>query len=132
MSFKEFLKEKNNIDDLINRIKQYMIDENGEDSWEDVVNHQSLSECQYIADSLDMKFHNEGVRKVFGEIETDEPYTDAEGEEQNKMTHHWIMINNIPYDFSKGTLRDYINMDKEELYDPEIYDYSIYTEISGG
>jgi hypothetical protein len=34
------------------------------------------------------------------------------------MTHHWITINDKIYDFSKGTLRDYITWD--DVYDVNV------------
>ena len=34
------------------------------------------------------------------------------------MTHHWVEINGEPYDFSKGTLKDYI--DWVDMYDPKV------------
>ena len=43
---------------------------------------------------------------------------DEYGDEQTLMTHHWIIINGRIYDFSKGTLRDYINWD--DVYDVNV------------
>jgi len=65
---------------------------------------------------------------VFGEIDIEEPYFDEDGEEQYSMTHHWIRIGNNFFDFSKGTLKDYISFN--DIYDPQVEDKSIYHPIS--
>lgn len=51
----------------------------------------------------------------------DTEYLDEEGEEQNIMTHHWVTIDGKLFDFTKGTLIDYINWD-------DVYDTSVGTD----
>jgi hypothetical protein len=75
-----------------------------------------MGECQGIV--YDICEHFPSAKKVFGEIEIDGSYYDEDGDEQNLMTHHWVEIEGIPYDFSKGTLRDYIEFNS--IYDPDI------------
>ena len=43
------------------------------------------------------------------------------------MTHHWVEIDGIPYDFSKGTLKDYI--DFFDIYSVEIDDEWRYNSL---
>lgn len=128
MSFKQYLKETKEIDILVSRIIKYLTDEEGNDTWEETVEQQELGGCQPIANDLERKFKKEGVKSVFGEIDTDEPYYSAEeDEERDTITHHWVTIKGKPYDFAKNTLKDYVEFD--DVYDPEIEDYSIYHRI---
>ncbi len=56
-----------------------------------------------------------GVITHFGEIEVLEP---TDEEYYNKvMTHHWITIDDEVHEFSKGTLKDYVNFN--DLYSVE-------------
>lgn len=103
-------------------IKEYLIKEFGEDTWEDFVDSQEIGDCQAIVSFIVKDFPI--AKKVFGEIEVDEPYCDESGREQILMTHHWITINGVPYDFSKGTLKNYI--DFFDIYDPAIYELERY------
>lgn len=127
----EFLNEQHsNYTDLINMIKKTLIMETLVDedefnelyngdwdlAWKKFVDDQENSDCQGIVSGIIHDFKN--VNKVFGEIEVDEPYIDEYGDEQTLMTHHWITINGKIYDFSKGTLRDYINWD--DVYDVNV------------
>lgn len=124
-SFKNFIKENNN-NSLIDEIKKSLIMEtlidddfnetyNGDldKAWEDFVDNQENGDCQGIVSGIIMNFPQ--VKKVFGEIEVDEPYIDEDDVEQTLMTHHWVTINGEIYDFSKGTLKDYIDWD--DVYD---------------
>ncbi len=122
--FENFEKDNNNI--IINQIKKHLIEPTLMDdeieymhndldvAWQVFVDNQELGECQSIVADISRNFHV--CKKVFGEIEIDNPYYDEEGEEQSYMTHHWITIDGIIYDFSKGTLKDYINFDNDDLY----------------
>jgi hypothetical protein len=85
-------------------------------AWKTFVDNQENGDCQGIVSTIIYEFKI--VKKVFGEIEVDEPYIDEYGDEQTLMTHHWITINDKIYDFSKGTLRDYITWD--DLYDVNV------------
>jgi len=107
---------------IIEDIKDYLYNSEGYDSWNDFVDDQSIGNCQSIVSDIVRNFPT--VKKVFGEIKVDEPYIDEYGEEQNLVTHHWVTIMGKPYDFSKGTLKDYINFD--DIYNPVIEDPSIY------
>ena len=84
-----------------------------DEAWKDVVDNQENGECQSIVADIIRNFPQ--VTKVFGEIEIDEPYYDEYDEEQTLVTHHWIEIDGEKYDFSKGTLKDYIDWD--DIYD---------------
>ena len=100
---------------LLAKIKNYLIDEydNEYESWREFVDNQHNGDCQSIVSSICNKFPK--VKKVFGEIQIDYPYIDEYGDEQEFVTHHWIMIKGEIYDFSKGTLNEYINW--VDLYD---------------
>lgn len=119
-----------NSEELIQRIKKSLIMETLVDeeefnelyngdldlAWETFVDNQENGDCQGIVSTIIYEFKT--VKKVFGEIEVDEPYIDEYGDEQTLMTHHWITINDNIYDFSKGTLRDYITWD--DVYDVNV------------
>jgi len=109
-------------EELIEKIKKALFIFEGYDSWEEYVNNQEIGDCQFIVSFITKDFPI--AKKVFGEIKVDEPYIDEDGEEQNLMTHHWVKIGNKEYDFSKGTLKNYI--DFQNVYDPEIEDETIY------
>ncbi len=127
-TIREYLNENvQNTEDLIQQIKKSIIMETLVDedefnelyngdwdlAWKNFVDNQENGDCQGIVSGIIYNFKN--VKKVFGEIEVDEPYIDEYGDEQTLMTHHWITINGKIYDFSKGTLSDYINWD--DIYD---------------
>jgi len=127
-TIREFLNENvQNTQELIQQIKKSLIMETLVDedefnelyngdwdlAWKNFVDNQENGDCQGIVSGIIYNFKN--VKKVFGEIEVDEPYIDEYGDEQTLMTHHWITINGKIYDFSKGTLLDYINWD--DVYD---------------
>jgi hypothetical protein len=116
---------------LIDDIKKYLVTEDfldGEEefeslygsdlesAWIDFSDSQELGDCQNIVSSISKKFPQ--VKRVFGEIEVDEPYVDGWGDSQNLETHHWATLNGKIYDFSKGTLRDAIQW--EDVYDVEV------------
>lgn len=111
--------------ELVEKIKMFLIKDSGHETWEEFVNGQSLGECQYIVSIICKEFPE--VTPCFGEIQTDDTYKDKYGKSQSKFTHHWCEINNIIFDFSKGTLADFINWD--DIYEPEILEDSIYFNI---
>jgi len=108
-----------NINSIINDIKDMLIDDYGCETWKQFVDHQELGKCQSIVSSIVSSFPK--AKKVFGEIEVDDSYTDEYGEEQTLMTHHWVEIDGEIYDFSKGTLSDYIEW--IDLYEVESEDW---------
>ena len=111
--------ENYNSDDIANRIKQYLIDDNYlpdeydsfEDGWKKFIDNQEIGDCQGIVHSI-LFFAKQNnipnIEKNFGDIENDE---------HKLMTHHWITINDEIYEFSKGTLKNYI--DFYDLYSVE-------------
>lgn len=120
LKFNEFLNEDykpKSLDDLIEYIKTRLTEEEGEDSFKDFVDNQELGNCQGIVNSI-LSLKIQGLKGVFGEIEIDEPYIDDEGDEQNLMTHHWVEYKKQILDFSKNTLKDYIDLEKTDIYDP--------------
>jgi hypothetical protein len=102
--------------DFVQQIKDYLTHSWGYESYEDFVDNQSMGDCQVIV--YEICLHFPFANKVFGEIEIDGSYYDEDGEEHSLVTHHWIKIGGIPYDFSKGTLKNHIEFDS--IYDPEI------------
>jgi hypothetical protein len=122
---------------IIDKIKEHLIIENVDDefdiryddlekNWKKFVDKQENGDCQSIVSSIIHEFPE--VTKVFGEIEVDEPYYDEDGDEQILMTHHWVEIDGEIYDFSKGTLKNYI--DFYDIYDPEVDENWRYNGIS--
>ena len=117
--FNSFLKEgfDSEKDSLIENVKKRIIDDYlGDDSsWEEFIDQQTLGDCQGIISSIIFNFPQ--FEKRFGEIKVDHPYRDENGRKQTKMTHHWVLLNGEILEFSKGTLRDYIDWDN--IYDVE-------------
>ena len=117
-------KTKNRI--MIEEIKRFLLEENDYDSWEEYIDIQECGECQQICSSIKRNFPK--VKHIFGHIKTDEPvYDDGFGTESFQMTHHWIEYDNELYEFSKGTLKDYI--EDIDMYDVEIYDNWRYMKL---
>lgn len=112
--------------DFVDEIKSYLVNEYGYDNWKEFVDMQENGQCQEIAYNISNEFPS--VKHVMGEIETDEPYEDEYGDEQNLKLHHWNIINDQLYDFSKNTLQGFVEFD--DIYEPEIIDDSIYHTIT--
>jgi hypothetical protein len=131
--------ESNSTQSIVNDIKKSLImeilidedefnelyDGDWDLAWKEFVDNQEIGDCQGIVSFVIHDFPN--VEKVFGEIEVDEPYIDEYGDEQTLMTHHWVEINGEPFDFSKGTLKNYIDWDN--MYDPKIDEEYRYNEL---
>lgn len=115
-TIKDFLNENKLNENIINDIKNKLISDDNfmMDSYEQFIDDQTIGDCQTIVSFIKHDFPQ--VEKVFGEIEVDEPYIDENGNEQTLMTHHWVEIDGKIYDFSKGTLTQYI--DWCDKYDP--------------
>lgn len=126
MRLNNYLKKIDRITIIVEQIKSYLVSENGYKTWKQFVDNQEVGDCQSISIDVARKFN---VKHVFGEIDIDNEYIDNDGNEQIKMTHHWNVIKNYIYDFSKGTLKDYINFYKNEIYEPEVVDDNIYHRI---
>lgn len=130
MKHLQLFEDFDNIENTIIKIKKHLIEptlmedeiefmhNDLDTAWQVFVDNQELGECQSIVADISRNFPM--CKKVFGEIEIDNPYYDEYGEEQNFMTHHWITIDGKIYDFSKGTLKDYIDFD--DLYDVSVDD----------
>lgn len=136
--------------DIINEVKKTLVyDYYGEEdinesylgnielAWKDFVDNQVIGNCQYICHSIS---NIDGVEHIFGEIEVDYPtYEDVEeyDDEENDyveiekenylLTHHWVTINGSVYEFSKGTLKDYIDWD--DLYSVDCEDDGRYNTL---
>ena len=109
----------------IKEIKKFLQEDMGYKNWKEFVDGQSIGDCQYIAESIAKKFPE--FKEVFGEIITDESYNDEDGEEQDRMTHHWVEYKGEIYDFAKGSLEGYVQFN--DKYNPKVEDDSIYKVI---
>ena len=100
------------------KIKKHLMDYEEHSTWKEHVDSCEIGGCQYTAHAIARAFGgNDDVEVVgvFGEIETDEGRDPETG---GFMTHHWVEINGIPYDFAKGTLGDYVNW--HDIYDDDL------------
>lgn len=130
-SFNTF--KKNNIEEIIREIKLELLkdasvlyydnqlieeySDNVDLAWVDLVDTQELGQCQSVVSSIQLLAKQKGwsnIKPVFGEIQIEYPYIDENGDEQFYMTHHWITIDRVIYEFSKGSLKEYI--DWNDLY----------------
>ena len=114
----DYSEEDPHSDPIIQKIKDYLVKENDSGSWKRFVDHQHMGDCQWVVAQIIAKFPE--AKKVFGSVHLDDEYTDDEDETLIEITHHWVTIDGINYDFSKGTLRYYINFASFDLYNPEV------------
>lgn len=121
--YNENLTQKNNV---IEFLKSEIINWYDYNNWNDFVDDQKLGDCQMIVNflsDLSDKF-NLPIEPHFGEIKIDEEYYNVHEDEYiDKFTHHWITIENEIYEFSKGTLKDFIEWDNLYDLDPELREY---------
>jgi len=110
-------------DNIIEFLKSELIECHDYETWEEFVDNQELGQCQSIVNRLEDigKENNLPVEGHFGEIDIDEDFYNVNDDEYiNKFAHHWIMVNGEIFEFSKGTLKDYI--DFLYLYDVDSED----------
>lgn len=111
----------NKILKIIDTIKKQLLEDNEYQSWEDFIDSQNLGDCQSIINNI-KNMNIDGVKAIFGEIEILYP---NDKKYYNKiMTHHWIEIYGQIYEFSKGTLIDYVDWnDKYSVIDDGEIEY---------
>lgn len=119
-SNKDITKENIEDDSLLEQVKKSLYEYEDYTNWKDFVDHQELGYCQNIVSDIIRNFSQ--FKKVLGEIEVDHPYIDEEGNEQYRMIHHWVSLNGKSYDFSKGTLKEFIDFTGNEIYDVNVND----------
>lgn len=125
----EYKKSFANSEEIAEFIKSELLilaDDEDIDTWEKFVDNQEIGDCQNIVSDIERiaNKNNLPVEHQFGEIEIDEPYYNAmEDEEIDRFTHHWVTINGEIFEFSKGTLKNFI--DWSDIYDtdPELVEY---------
>jgi hypothetical protein len=141
-TIREFLNEQHSNDtDLINIIKKSLIMETLVDedefnelyngdwdlAWKNFVDNQENGDCQGIVYGIIYNFKN--VKKVFGEIEVDEPYIDEYGDEHNvdefiEMALSWGepdgLVVNAEYEKQKLTENPNSYFHGEKYWDREI------------
>lgn len=134
-NIEKFLNEKykesfTGTDNIIQFLKSELIEWYDYETWDEFVDNQELGQCQSICYHLEDlgKKHNLPVEGHFGEIDIDEEYYNVNEDEYiDKFAHHWITINDKIFEFSKGTLKNYI--DFSDLYSVESEDDYIYHQI---
>lgn len=122
-NIEKFLNEKyqesfTNVKNIIEFLKSELVNYNDCENWKQFIDEQKLGDCQTIVNFIeDISIQYKlPVIKRFGEIEIDEAFYNIEhNEEINKFAHHWITINGVIFEFSKGTLKNYIEF--VNLYD---------------
>lgn len=125
-SIEKFLNEKyketfTQTENIVDFLKSELIDFYGHDNWKSFVDKQNMGDCQLIVNHIgDIAEHNNlDVEVHFGEIELDEEFHNVyENEYIDRFAHHWVTINGEIYEFSKGSLKDYI--DWKDLYSVDI------------
>ena len=138
----------NKTENIIKKIQSKLMDDNNYNTWQEFVDNQESGDCQGIVLTIQDMNINE-VKTFFGEIKVidgiwdedqkiylydendydddeDDAYdTISEDEHQHDttgkiMTHHWVTINGVICEFSKGTLKKYI--DWQDLYNVDMDD----------
>ena len=144
----EFLSTK----EIVNEIKKRIVFEyfgeddvkesylnNVQNAWEDYIDEQNFGDSQEIC-NFSLIGDIEGVEIVSGEIEVDYPTYEEKTEydedsddfveieaENYFIEHTWIKINGEIFEFSKGTLVDYIDWD--DMYDVNAEEINKYREF---
>ncbi len=100
---------------LISLIKAYLLEAHDYDTWEEFIDSQEMGDCQgIVADIIDeysdlANTFGHKLVKCFGHIKIDEPvWVESMNDYNDLFTHHWVKFNDNILDFSKGTLKDYI------------------------
>ena len=138
--------------EIINEIKRRLVCEYfGEDdvresylnniqsAWEDFIDEQKTGDSEEIYNSI-LFSDIPNVQIISGKIEVDYPTTDEVAEYDEEFDdyvetevdnyffeHTWIKINGEIFEFSKGTLVDYIDWD--DVYDVDPEDIGKYKEV---
>jgi len=107
--------ESSNYNETQEVIKEIIsrFEEEQERPWKEIVDGQDLGDCQGIVSTINM-WKIPGIKKHFGEVVV--KYPADEDDYDKHMTHHWVTYKGEPLEFSKGTLRLYV--DWEDEYDP--------------
>ena len=92
----------------LSRSKKSLLQENEYASWEDFINDQKMGDCQPIVSAI-IRMNISGVKKQFGEIRVEIPI--HEDDFDKIMTHHWVLIDDEIFDFSKGSLMLHADVD---------------------
>lgn len=113
--------------EIVETIKNHLMELEDIDNWKQYVDNQEMGECQTIVSHI-MRMKLPGVEKCFGEIQIKDALYE---EDYDKiMTHHWVKINGEIYDFSKGTLKDWVSFfDKYGVEGDMAIDYLSEIEI---
>lgn len=111
-------------ENIIEYLKSELIDWVGFDTWEEFVDSQELGQCQNIIHYIEDMKNDLPIETHFGEIEIDKEYYNVNEDEYiDRFTHHWVTINGEIYEFSKGTLKNYIEWNNIYDVDPELKEY---------
>ena len=126
----EYFGEDDVIESYLNNIQQ---------AWEDYVDEQNFGDSQEIC-NFSLFGDIEGVEIVSGEIEVDYPTYEEKNEYDEELDdfveveaenyfieHTWVLINGEIFEFSKGTLVDYIDWD--DIYDVNAEEINKYREF---
>lgn len=89
-----------NTDQKIEEIKNFLIHHYGFSSWEEFVGSQAEGDCQEITEIIAKNFPY--VKRMSGEFDVDM--------DEDVVWHYWVEFDNDIFDFSKGTLYDYMNV----------------------
>jgi len=105
------------VKDIIKNFEDYY-----EHGWMDIIQQQKIGDCQSIV-SFIKDLNIQGMTAHFGEITIDYP---TEKKYNNKtMTHHWVDYNGQILEFSKGTLKDYVDWNNMyNVYDEGELEYN--------
>jgi len=108
-------------------------------AWEDFIDDQQLGDCENICD-LNLLSDIPNIEVIYGLIEVDYPIYDEILEYDNEsgdyfeneskvyyLPHYWIKVNGDTFEFSKGTLADYIDWD--DIYGVETENTERYKEF---
>lgn len=115
-------------DEKVQLIQDFLIEDYVCDKWIEVLDNQELGDCQSIVHSIS-KLNIPGVEPYFGEIKIMDPLDEdwSKGKRGMIMTHHWVTIDGEIFEFSKGTLKNYVNWFSYE--DPDEDDAIKYLNI---
>ncbi len=101
-------------------------------NWEEFVDNQKLGDSYSIVYKLEeiCKNNDLTVDICFGELEIEnEYYNNNNNEYIDRFAHHWVEMNGRIIDFSKGTVKEYIQWNNLYSVESEVSKYPKYHKL---
>lgn len=101
----------------IEKIKAKLVEVSNSKDWKTFIDKQVMGDCKKISGFVCMYFKVDAVCGTINIGTKDQP---------NYIVHYWNTIRGIDFDFAKGTCREVLKRNINDLYKPEISDQHYY------